>query len=265
MLIRVIKDALSSLRKAPASTAGREAGGGNAEAPDAEADVLTVGPDEDNPLVHWFAAHGGRLTEKWYHYLEIYHRHFARYRGRAPVVLEVGVFHGGSLEMWREYFGPGVRLYGVDIDPRCRAFEAPGTTILIGDQADRAFLAQLRAVVPRPDILIDDGGHTMEQQLATFEELFPHIADDGIYLCEDMHTSYIPRFGGGYRAAGSFVEYSKALIDQLYAWYSRESDQLQVDAFTRSAHAMHFYDSVLVIDRRRMKPPRVIVAGRPSF
>jgi hypothetical protein len=219
----------------------------------------------ENPLASWLSNHNGRYVSKWNHYLDIYHRHFARFRGRSPVVLEVGVFHGGSLKMWHDYFGPGCRLYAVDNDPRCKAFEDEKTKVLIGDQADRGFLAQLRKEVPRADILVDDGGHFMNQQITTFEELFQHVADDGVYLCEDLHTSYWEDFGGGYRKPGSFIEFSKALIDQLNAWHSREPDQFQLNDFTRTTYCMHYYDSVLVIEKRPMSRPRKIVAGQPSF
>jgi hypothetical protein len=219
----------------------------------------------DNPLLDWFSKHDGRYVYKWRHYFDIYHRHFARYRGRSPVVLEIGVFHGGSLDMWRDYFGAGCRLYGVDIEPRCRMFETGGTKIFIGDQADRGFLQQLRREIPRVDILIDDGGHTMQQQITTFEELFPHVADDGVYLCEDLHTSYWDEFGGGYLKPGSFIEFSKLLVDQLNAWHSADAVRFQSSDFTRTAGGMHFYDSVLVIDRKIVTQPRLMKAGKPSF
>ena len=51
-----------------------------------------------NPLETYFFSGQGRLLNKWHHYFEIYHRHFKAFRGRSPVVVEVGVFHGGSLE-----------------------------------------------------------------------------------------------------------------------------------------------------------------------
>src|SRR5437867_6528446 len=77
----------------------------------------------ENPLAEYFFNNPGRLIHKWHHYFDIYHRHFARFRGRSPVVVEIGVFHGGSLQMWHHYFGPGTRVVGIDIDPRCRSFE----------------------------------------------------------------------------------------------------------------------------------------------
>ncbi len=202
---------------------------------------------------------------KWHHYLDIYHRHFRRFRGRSPVVLEIGVFHGGSLQMWREYFGPGTRIVGLDIDPRCRALEEDGIQVHIGDQADRGFLAEVRRLHPHVDIVIDDGGHGMQQQIVSFEELYPHLQREGVYLCEDMHTSYDPKFGGGYRREGSFVEYSKGLVDRLYAWYSTEPERFAVDELTRSTYALHFYDSVLVAEKKPIGPPQQSLIGRPSF
>src|SRR5688572_18629971 len=155
-------------------------------------------PGHPNPLEALFFGHEGRLVHKWHHYLEIYHRHLQAFRGRSPVLVEIGVFHGGSLEIWKDYFGAGAQIVGIDIDPRCREFEDEATTILIGDQGDRGFLAEVRRRVPRIDILIDDGGHHMAQQIATFEELYPHVQPNGVYLCEDMHTSLKAGYGGGY-------------------------------------------------------------------
>ncbi len=203
--------------------------------------------------------------QKWHHYFDIYHRHFASFRGRSPVVVEIGVFHGGSLQMWREYFGRGATIVGIDIDPRCKEFAQDDVDIMIGDQADRNFLAEVRRRHPRVDIVIDDGGHTMPQQINAFEELYPHVQPEGLYLCEDMHTSYVDAWGGGYRRDGTFVEFSKGLIDRLHAWYSREPERFAVDELTRSTYALHFYDSVLVIEKKPMERPAESATGRPSF
>jgi SAM-dependent methyltransferase len=218
-----------------------------------------------NPLKDYFFNNPGRLIQKWHHYFEIYHRHFERFRGQSPVIVEVGVFHGGSLQMWHDYFGPGTRVVGIDIDPRCRQFEDASTTILIGDQADRAFLARVRDAVPRIDILIDDGGHTMAQQIVTLEELYLHLQPEGIYLCEDIHTSFLSEYGGGYRRPGTFLEYTKELIDYLYAWWSQERERLAVNKFTVSTFAMHFYDSVVVLEKRPIGRPQESLTGTPSF
>lgn len=217
-----------------------------------------------NDLKRYFTQNTGSLIHKWDHYFEIYDRHFSRFRGTDACILEIGVSQGGSLEMWQAYFGPRVRIVGVDINPACKQFESEGVQIFIGDQEDRAFLKSLAEQVPAIDILIDDGGHTMRQQINTFEELFPHVTENGVYLCEDLHTSYWPQWGGGYRKADTFIEYSKNFIDYINAWHS-QTDKLKVTEFTKSTHSLHYYDSVLVIEKRAMREPSHSKTGRATI
>lgn len=216
-------------------------------------------------LKEYFLNNPGRLMHKWLHYFEIYERHLERFRGKEVHMLEIGVFHGGSVQMWKEYLGPRAHIYGVDIMPRAKELEEDRVKIFIGDQSDPAFLASLREQIPRVDILLDDGGHTMQQQIVTFLQLFHHVKDDGVYLCEDLHTSYWPPYGGGLRKNDTFIEFSKQLIDQLNAWHTRTPEEFGVDDFTLSAHSMHYYDSILAIEKRRMQPPYDSKTGRPSF
>jgi SAM-dependent methyltransferase len=225
---------------------------------------LMTPEQRDNPLAQYFLRNQGRLLYKWHHYFEIYHRHFERFRGTSPVVLEVGVFHGGSLHMWRDYFGKGTKIIGIDIDPRCRQFEDEATTILIGDQADPAFLADVRKRYPRVDILIDDGGHRMAEQITTFGELYPHLQPNGVYLCEDTHTSYGAPWEGGLRRPGTFIEFSKHLIDALNGWYYMPEGK-DLDVHTTGTFSVSFYDSIVVVEKRPIDPPRVSQTGRPSY
>lgn len=204
-------------------------------------------------LLRFFEAPDHRMIHKWMHYFEIYERHFERFRGRPITLVEIGVFQGGSLQMWRDYFGPQAQIVGVDINPMVRRFEAPGTRIRIGDQADPAFLSRLAAELPAIDILVDDGGHTMRQQITTFEVLYPKVSAEGVYLCEDLHTSYWPEYGGG-PGRRTFIDVAKGLVDRLNGFHGRDPER-PADDFTRSAHALHFYDSVLVIEKRRREAP----------
>lgn len=217
-----------------------------------------------NPLRDYFERNTGRRMYKWMHYFDIYHRHFARFRGTSPSIVEFGVAHGGSLQMWKHYFGPGARLCGIDINPKCRRAEEDGISIIIGNQEDRGFLAELAVRLAPIDVLIDDGGHTMGQQIATFEVMFPAVSQTGVYLAEDLHTSYWDRYGGGIRKPGSFIEYAKRLIDQLNAWHA-EDHVLEVDDFTRTAASMTFYDSVLVIEKAPVSPPESRKTGRKLY
>jgi hypothetical protein len=211
--------------------------------------------DQGNPLEEYFRENQGRLIHKWMHYFDIYHRHFAPYRGRPITVVEFGVSHGGSLQMWKHYFGAKARIIGVDINPACAALGEDRIEIVIGDQGDRGFLRELAARVGEIDVLIDDGGHTMTQQIATFEELWPHVVDGGVYLVEDLHTSYWPAWGGGLRREGTFIEYAKNLIDQQHAWHARQDQSLEVDEYTRTIRGMHVYDSIIVFDKDHVEKP----------
>jgi hypothetical protein len=215
-----------------------------------------------NPLLAYLEGHpDGRIVHRWRHYFDIYHRHLARFRGRPVTMIEIGVFNGGSLPMWRDYLGAQARIVGVDLHPECARFASAGIEIAIGDQGDRAFLRDLAARYPDPAIVLDDGGHRMEQQIATFEELYPRIAPDGIYVCEDTHSSYLPQFGGGAGQAGTFIESVKPLIDKLHAWFSPDPAKLAPDEFTRTTQSLHFYDSLLVIEKGPHPMPEQVVYG----
>ena len=75
-------------------------------------------------LFDMFNTHTGRQIDKWRHYFPIYEKHFEYYRGKRPRVLEIGIDHGGSLQLWKRYFGPGAHIIGVDIRPET-LFEEP--------------------------------------------------------------------------------------------------------------------------------------------
>jgi 23S rRNA U2552 (ribose-2'-O)-methylase RlmE/FtsJ len=226
---------------------------------------MTTNEPAQNPLRDYFERNPGRLIDKWLHYFDIYHRHFQRFRGAPVTVLEIGIFQGGSLQMWRDYFGPQSRIIGVDINPRVMELAEPGVEIVVGDQADRAFLRQLREQVGTIDILIDDGGHTMVQQISTLEELYGSLSENGVYLAEDLHTSYWREYGGGFRHTMTFMELAKSLVDQLNGWHSRDGHSFHPTGFTAATQSMHFYDSVLVIERGAHPKPEKKVTGTPVF
>ena len=156
--------------------------------------------------------------------------------------------------MWKEYFGGKAKIFGIDINPKCKELEEENIKIFIGSQSDRKFLRKVKKSIPKIDILIDDGGHTMKQQIVSYEELFSHIKDDGTYLCEDLHTSYWLKWGGGHKRTGTFIEYSKNFIDYLNAFHS-EQKNLKVNSFTKSVDSIHYYDSIIVIEKRKVKEP----------
>jgi hypothetical protein len=190
-----------------------------------------------NDLELYFNQNNRRLIHKWDHYFDVYHRHFEKYRNKPITILEIGVSHGGSLQMWKNYFGEKAKIYGIDINPNCKSLEEENINILIGSQSDRSFLRKVKEQIPPIDILIDDGGHTMKQQIISFEELFQHVKPNGTYLCEDINSSYWLYFGGGHKRRGTFIEYSKNFIDWINAFHSEQAS-LKINYFTKSVMSL---------------------------
>lgn len=128
-------------------------------------------------------------------YFQVYDELFDRFRGKEITFVEVGVLSGGSLFMWRDYFGPKARIIGVDIDPNAKKWEAHGFEIFIGSQESETFWLEFQKKVGDLDILLDDGGHTYDQQIVTASVMMPSIKDGGLIVIEDTHTSYMDGFG----------------------------------------------------------------------
>lgn len=229
----------------------------NATITNKEEMIQAIDPCTMNPLETFFFKEKHNVMTKWCHYFEVYHRHFKKFRDMPVTILEIGVFGGGSLQMWKNYFGGKCNIIGVDIMEECKNYEEDRIKIYIGSQEDRKFLQKIKNEIGHFDIIIDDGGHTMHQQITTFEELYPCLSQNGVYLCEDVMTSYWPKYGGSYNKPTSFVEYSKNFIDQLNARYSL-SEELKINELTQSIRSIHYYDSMIVFEKGIHKPAMVI-------
>jgi len=205
-----------------------------------------------NPLGVYFESHEeGRGILKWLHYFDIYHRYFQKFVGQEVHIVEIGIFSGGSLDMWKEYFGPKCRIYGVDIHEECKAYEDSQTKVFVGDQADRSFWEGFKKNVPRVDIVIDDGGHLPHQQIVTLEELLPHVQPGGVFWCEDILGIH-----------QRFVAYLYGLADRLNA-YGIKPDGSEVDPseFQRSIYGIHLYPFVAVIEKAEVRVERFACPG----
>ncbi|MEM8854700.1 MAG: class I SAM-dependent methyltransferase [Pseudomonadota bacterium] len=171
-------------------------------------------------------------------YTVAYDRYLASRRHDALTMLEIGIFQGGSLRMWEDYL-PNARLFAIDINPDCKAFETARTKVWIGDQTDTDFLTTVAEEIGTPiDCIIDDGGHTMEQHQKSIQTLWPCVVDGGWYAIEDLHTCYVERFGGGLGVPNSTIErYAKPAIDALNAPSGVDFDLPDLDS-------VHVYKSL---------------------
>ncbi len=208
-----------------------------------------------------FEQHEGNLIHKWDHYFKIYDYHFKEFQEKEIVVLEIGVSQGGSIDLWKNFFGPKLRYYGIDINPKCKELEDENITIFIGSQSDVDFLNKVKAQIPELDILIDDGGHTMKQQIVSFENLFEKIKFGGLYLCEDNHTSYWFEFGGGMKKKGTYLEFVKNLVDVMHLWYAGKNTNIPNSDLKESIYAIHIYNSIVVIEKEKIAKPFDIQIG----
>ena len=201
-------------------------------------------------LHEYFLNNPYKPIHKWLHYFDIYERHFERFRGLSPVMLEIGVGEGGSLEMWQAYFGPDSRIVGIDSNPECKAHESEGIEVFVGDQSDSVLIDAVFSEYPKIDIVVDDGNHIMKHMIASFKLIYERMQSDGVYLVEDTHTCYRGNYGGGLGREGSFMEFVKHKLDEINAAFI-EPAVLPVSEFTRSTDCISCYDSVVVFERRR--------------
>lgn len=206
---------------------------------------------EPGSLRKLFNEHTGNYVHKWTNYFAAYERHFAPYVGKSPLIFEIGVSKGGSLQLWKKYFGPGARIVGVDIDPKCALLEEEQVSVRIGAQGDQRFLEKLLQEFGAPDIVIDDGSHLSRDIHATFDVLYPAMKTSGVYVVEDLHTNYWADWGGGLYKPSTFIERVKGLIDEIHAGRTRGS--LLPTAFTSSLQSISIYESIAVFTKAQLE------------
>jgi cephalosporin hydroxylase len=137
-------------------------------------------------------------------YADFYQRRFA---GLNPkTLLEIGVLEGGSHYAWKEIF-PDARVVGIDIDPVIKK-KFSDLEIYIGDQRDADFLDSVLAETGIPDIIIDDGGHSRSMQVKTLVHLYPKLLLGGLYIVEDVETSFMNEFN----------DYPQTVFEVLKMW-----------------------------------------------
>ncbi|MDB5403517.1 MAG: hypothetical protein JWQ55_5535 [Rhodopila sp.] len=118
-------------------------------------------------------------------YLRHYERILEPFRSEPITLLEIGIFHGASLNMWSSYLEKAL-VVGVDIRPECAQYAGGRREVEIGSQADKEYLADLGRR-RQPHVIVDDGSHQADHVILTFRTLYPHLRPGGIYIVEDMH------------------------------------------------------------------------------
>ena len=177
-------------------------------------------------------------------YFHVYEEIFNRYVGKKITFVEIGVLQGGSLYMWREYFGNSARIIGIDLNPKAKKLEKDGFEIFIGSQADENFWNEFFIKVGKIDILLDDGGHENDQQIIALNKTIPNINDDGLIVVEDTHTSYLKKFGNPSKY--SFINYSKYIIDVINSRFPTTEIKKNND-FRNKIYSISFFESMVIL------------------
>ncbi|MFW8646004.1 class I SAM-dependent methyltransferase [Rhizobium beringeri] len=198
-----------------------------------------------------FDAHKRFGSDKWTSYFDTYDEHFGSYRDKAISLLEIGVLNGGSLEIWGKYFPNATSLLGCDIDEKCRAlsFEDPRIAVFVGDANSEATHQEIVKNTAAFDIIIDDGSHVVEDVLRSFSLYFPKLKSGGLYVIEDLHTSYWPKWGGGTDLTLSSMGFLKLLADVVNKEFWRD-DRAQFNLLEPFAtrYGLAVDDATLAID-----------------
>jgi cephalosporin hydroxylase len=221
-----------------------------------------------NEFLKFFNKNNKKDLNKWLHYFDIYEENFSKFKKKKITILEIGIAKGGSLRMWKNYFSSDSTIVGIDINPDCKKFEKDNIKTYIGNQTDVNFLSSVIKDIGKPDIIIDDGGHTSNQQILSFNYLFGHLNDKGIYLVEDTHASYHSDFQD--RQDGfTFMDYAKSLADKLNLWYQyydykiykkkEIKEKINMPYFTKNTYKISFYNSIVVFEKRDIETPHSII------
>lgn len=218
--------------------------------------------ESKNPLVQIAIQYNStKITDpECAHYCDLYWKYFKYLKDEPIRVLEIGVKDGDSLLMWRDFFENG-KIYGLEIneDP-LKDFSASRTKIIFGDQTDTGLLNEISDNYGPFNIILDDASHVCEHQKISFNYLFKSgLKYGGIYVVEDLGTSYWQKWGGGLKEPSSMIEYLKELIDGLnYRFYKGGRteyvgipDESLVNAtyFDRNISGISFHKGICFIEK----------------
>mgnify|MGYP001405960813 FL=1 len=181
-------------------------------------------------------------------------------REKSYKILEIGVDIGSGVRALKKYF-PNSEIYGLDIKEECKKHEEENINIIIGSQVSKDILEELSK--KEFDIIIDDGSHHNNHVFKTFEYLFKSLNTNnvGLYIVEDIHTSYWPYYGGGYKNPNSSIEKFKNLIDQQNLWCIRDPISCHIPPYKgvdvektyceKWLEFIQFYENIIVIKKRK--------------
>lgn len=215
--------------------------------------------EEYHYLNHLALESGADKSSNYHNYTEIYAQYFASLKEKPIKFLEIGIHQGSSVKLWERYF-KNAELHFIDITFSTIKYFSDRSHYHLVNQEDPQALQKFAVETGGNfDIIVDDGGHMMNQQIVSFQNLFPHIKSGGMYIIEDLHTSYWPSYGGG-NHPGTTIAFLKGLIDELnfVGAHTMRASHRNLDPsffnvlniYRGQVESMHFYDSLIIIKKR---------------
>ena len=189
-----------------------------------------------------FRKHGTDKVDM-HHYAPHYERHLGHFQDRRLEMLEIGVGLGQSLAAWKEYFPHALSIVGLDIDPKDLPF-----AVYRGHQADPVTIGMMLQFHETGfDVIIDDGSHRSEDVIPTLMMLWKYVRPNGVYVIEDIQTSYWPSFGGAAHSLTA-MGFLKSLVDGLN-WEERDQPHYSSTRFDREILGISFYHNIAFIQK----------------
>lgn len=155
--------------------------------------------------------YGTDKCSKAHDYLNKYEFFLNKWKDKNINLLELGVFKGSSIKMWGEYFAHST-IYGIDINEECLIYEGENRKIFIQDLSEEDELAKLGRL--HPTIIIDDASHLWSHQIKALYHLLPILQEGGLYILEDLGTSFSSHRNANYDdAAVSAYDFCSAVAE----------------------------------------------------
>jgi len=150
-------------------------------------------------------------------------------------------------------------IYSIDIYDKS-VLQEDRIKIFQGSQADEAFLKHICGQISPLDIIIDDGSHMVDHVLISLKTLFPFLREGGIYVIEDLATSYWPQYGGNsedLNDQSTSMNFLKSLIDGLNYREFLKTDYAP-SYYDRNIVSMHFYHNLIFIYKGKNEDPGIV-------
>jgi SAM-dependent methyltransferase len=228
----------------------------------------------EQTLHQLYIEHTGKVSDKWSIYLSEYDHVFSSYRQKSINLLEIGIQNGGSLEIWSKFFQNAKKIIGCDINPDCAKlqFEDSRIYVVVGDANALETRNEILLLDRCFDIIIDDGSHESGDIIRSFAAYFSVLAEDGVFVVEDLHCSYWGEYEGGLFETFTSINFFKRLADilnydhwglnitrvsLLKGFFEKYQIQIEEDLL-QQIHSIEFVNSICII---RKKPATNNILG----